>query len=156
MGPLTEEGCQKFKALHVIFRLAVRYWRQLKWKRLKKCTDRTRDARVAVGLPGQRVWPAIVSIDTHGNNLVAENKKLFANAAIPSWKRSASTSTTSNNLTERLAPLLFRRHNTMKPSTNGGDTLRRWRSSPLLLYFRFRRAGESYLALLCRFYWRDR
>lgn len=25
----------------------------------------------------------------------------------------------------------------MKPSLNGGDILRRWRSSPLLLYFRF-------------------
>ncbi len=44
----------------------------------------------------------------------------------------------------------------MKPSTEWCDTLRRWRSSPLLLYFRFPQAGESYLALLCRFYWRDR
>ncbi len=35
---------------------------------------------------------------------------------------------------------------------NGGDTLRRWRSSPLLLNSGSRRAGESYLALLCRFY----
>lgn len=28
MGPLTEEGCQKFKALHVIFPQAARCWRQ--------------------------------------------------------------------------------------------------------------------------------
>ncbi len=41
--------------------------------------------------------PLIVSIDTHGNNLIAENKKLFAERRDPSWKRSASTSITSNN-----------------------------------------------------------
>ena len=39
----------------------------------------------------------------------------------------------------------------MKPSLNGGDILRRWRSSPLLLTSGSRRAGEPYLALLCRF-----
>ena len=35
-----------------------------------------------VGLPGQRV-SLIVSIDTHGNNLIAENKKLFAERRDP-------------------------------------------------------------------------
>ena len=52
MGPLTEEGCQKFKALHVIF-------------------------------PVKEFGPLIVSIDTHGNNLIAENKKLFAERRDP-------------------------------------------------------------------------
>ncbi len=59
MGPLTEEGCQKFKALHVIFPAGcavlaatrVEEIEEVHWTELG-------NAGVAVGLPGQRVRPA--------------------------------------------------------------------------------------------------
>ena len=53
MGPLTEEGCQKFKALHVIL-LAVRYWRQLKWKRLKRYTGQNSGCQSRCGSAGSK------------------------------------------------------------------------------------------------------
>ena len=84
MGPLTEEGCQKFKALHVIFPAGcavlaatqVEEIEEVHWTKL--------------GMP-ESLWvcrvkefgPLIVSIDTHGNNLIAENKKLFAERRDP-------------------------------------------------------------------------
>ncbi len=59
MGPLTEEGCQKFKALHVIFPAGcavlaatqVEEIEEVHWTELG-------NAGVTVGLPGQRVRPA--------------------------------------------------------------------------------------------------
>ncbi len=54
MGPLTEEGCQKFKALHVIFRQAAQYWRQLKWKRLKRYTGQNSGCQSRCGSAGSK------------------------------------------------------------------------------------------------------
>lgn len=84
MGPLTEEGCKQFKALHVIFPAGcavvaatqVEEIEEVHWTEL--------------GMP-ESLWvcrvkefgPLIVSIDTHGNNLIAENKKLFAERRDP-------------------------------------------------------------------------
>lgn len=98
MGPLTEEGCQKFKALHVIFPAGCAVLAATQVEEIEEVHW------TELGMP-ESLWvcrvkefgPLIVSIDTHGNNLIAENKSCSPNAAIPSWKRSASTSTTSNN-----------------------------------------------------------
>ena len=84
MGPLTEAGCKQFKALHVIFPAGcavvaatqVEEIEEVHWTEL--------------GMP-ESLWvcrvkefgPLIVSIDTHGNNLIAENKKLFAERRDP-------------------------------------------------------------------------
>lgn len=54
MGPLTEEGCQKFKALHVIFPAGWRCWRQPRWKRLKKCTGQSSECRSRCGSAGSK------------------------------------------------------------------------------------------------------
>ncbi len=155
-GAADRKGCQKFKALHVIFPAGCAVLRQLKWKRLKRYTGQNSGCQSAVGLPGQRVWPADCLYRYPRNNLIAENKKLFAERRDPVVKRFASTSTTSNNPHGEARPSLFRRHNTMKPSTEWWRYLARWRSSPLLLYFRFPQGWRVILALLCRFYWRDR
>lgn len=118
MGPLTEEGCQKFKALHVIFPAGCAVLAATQVEEIEEVHW------TELGMP-ESLWvcrvkefgPLIVSIDTHGNNLIAENKSCSPNAAIPSWKRSASTSITSNNPPGEAHPSPFRRHNTMKPST---------------------------------------
>ncbi len=78
MGELTEEGCRKFGAIHCVYpggcavlsathveQLETVYWREL-------------------GMP-EAVWvmkvrefgPLIVSIDTLGNNMFRENRKLY-------------------------------------------------------------------------------
>lgn len=79
MGPNTEAGCQQFKALHAIFPAGcavvaatqVEEIEEVHWTEL--------------GMP-ESLWvcrvknfgPLIVSIDTHGNNLIEHNKRLFA------------------------------------------------------------------------------
>src|SRR5699024_4439093 len=79
MGPLTEEGCQKFKALHVIFPAGCAVLAATQVEEIEEVHW------TELGMP-ESLWvcrvkefgPLIVSIDTHGNNLIAENKKLFA------------------------------------------------------------------------------
>ncbi|MBK5073362.1 L(+)-tartrate dehydratase subunit beta [Budviciaceae bacterium CWB-B4] len=79
MGPNTEAGCKEHKALHVIFPAGcgvvaatqVEEIEEVHWTEL--------------GMP-ESLWvcrvkefgPLVVSIDTHGNNLIEHNKKLFA------------------------------------------------------------------------------
>lgn len=79
MGPNTEEGCKTHKALHAIFPAGcavvaathVEEIEEVHWTEL--------------GMP-ESLWvcrvkefgPLVVSIDTHGNNLIEHNKKLFA------------------------------------------------------------------------------
>ena len=78
MGPNTEEGCSKFKAVHCLFPAgcavigaeAVQVVEDVKWPEL--------------GMP-ESAWcmkvkefgPLIVTIDTTGDNLFKRNKKLF-------------------------------------------------------------------------------
>lgn len=54
MGPLTEEGCQKFKALHVIFPARLRSTGGNQWKRLKKCTGQNSGCRSHCGSAGSK------------------------------------------------------------------------------------------------------
>lgn len=54
MGPLTEEGCQKFKALHVIFPARLRGAGGNQWKRLKKCTGQSSECRSHCGSAGSK------------------------------------------------------------------------------------------------------
>lgn len=79
MGPNTEQGCKQHKALHAIFPAGcavvaatqVEEIEEVHWTEL--------------GMP-ESLWvcrvkdfgPLIVSIDTHGNNLIEANKKQFA------------------------------------------------------------------------------
>ena len=84
MGPLTEEGCQKFKALHVIFPAGCAVLAATQVEEIEEVHW------TELGMP-ESLWvcrvkefgPLIVSIDTHGNNLIAENKKLFAERRDP-------------------------------------------------------------------------
>lgn len=78
MGPNTEAGCKEYKALHAIFPAGcavvaatqVEEIEEVHWTEL--------------GMP-ESLWvcrvknfgPLIVSIDTHGNNLIEKNKKTF-------------------------------------------------------------------------------
>ena len=79
MGPLTEEGCKQFKALHVIFPAGCAVLAATQVEEIEEVHW------TELGMP-ESLWvcrvkefgPLIVSIDTHGNNLIAENKKLFA------------------------------------------------------------------------------
>ncbi|QBF87684.1 L(+)-tartrate dehydratase subunit beta [Leclercia adecarboxylata] len=78
MGPNTEEGCRRFKAVHAIFPggcgvLAA------------TCVEKIEDAQWRdLGMP-ETLWvtrvkefgPLIISIDTEGNNLIEENKKVY-------------------------------------------------------------------------------
>ncbi|WP_431222153.1 L(+)-tartrate dehydratase subunit beta [Serratia sp. L9] len=84
MGPNTEAGCKEFKALHVIFPAGcavvaatqVEEIEEVHWTEL--------------GMP-ESLWvcrvkefgPLIVSIDTFGNNLIDQNKKVFAERCGP-------------------------------------------------------------------------
>lgn len=84
MGPNTEAGCKQFKALHVIFPAGcavvaatqVEEIEEVHWTEL--------------GMP-ESLWvcrvkefgPLIVSIDTFGNNLIDQNKKVFAQRCGP-------------------------------------------------------------------------
>lgn len=54
MGPLTEEGCQKFKALHVIFPAGCAVLAATRWKRLKKCTGQNSGCRSHCGSAGSK------------------------------------------------------------------------------------------------------
>ena len=78
MGPLTEEGCKKHKAVHAIFPggCAVLAATQV---------EEIEDAQWQdLGMP-ETLWvnrvrelgPLIISIDTQGNNLINQNKKIF-------------------------------------------------------------------------------
>lgn len=78
MGPLTEEGCRTHKAVHAIFPggCAVLAATQVEAIERAEWTD--------LGMP-ETLWvcrvrelgPLIVSIDTHGNNLIERNKLEF-------------------------------------------------------------------------------
>ena len=78
MGPLTEEGCKKFKAVHAIFPggCAVVAATQVEEIESAEWLD--------LGMP-ETLWvnrvkefgPLIISIDTQGNNLIEKNKAEF-------------------------------------------------------------------------------
>ena len=78
MGPLTEEGCKKFKAVHAIFPggCAVVAATQVEEIERAEWLD--------LGMP-ETLWvnrvkefgPLIISIDTQGNNLIEKNKAEF-------------------------------------------------------------------------------
>ena len=77
-GPLTEEGCKKFKAVHAIFPggCAVVAATQVEEIERAEWLD--------LGMP-ETLWvnrvkefgPLIISIDTQGNNLIEKNKAEF-------------------------------------------------------------------------------
>ena len=78
MGKGTEEGCQEFKALHVVFPAGCAVLAATEVEEIEAAhwTD--------LGLP-ETLWvcrvkefgPLIVSIDTHGGNLFEQNKVVF-------------------------------------------------------------------------------
>ena len=78
MGPLTQEGCKKFKAVHAIFPggCAVVAATQVEEIERAEWLD--------LGMP-ETLWvnrvkefgPLIISIDTQGNNLIEKNKAEF-------------------------------------------------------------------------------
>lgn len=78
MGPLTEEGCKEFKAVHAIFPggCAVVAATQVEEIERAEWLD--------LGMP-ETLWvnrvkefgPLIISIDTQGNNLIEKNKAEF-------------------------------------------------------------------------------
>ncbi len=120
MGPLTEEGCQKFKALHVIFPAGCAVLAATQVEEIEEVHW------TELGMP-ESLWvcrvkefgPLIVSIDTHGNNLIAENKKAVRRTPRSHRGRDLRARPLHQiTLPERLTPSpFFRRHNTMKPST---------------------------------------
>ncbi|KES15667.1 MULTISPECIES: L(+)-tartrate dehydratase subunit beta [Orbaceae] len=78
MGPNTEEGCKKYKAIHVVFPAGCAV---VAATQVEKIVDaKWRD----LGMP-ETLWvckvkelgPLIVSIDTEGNNLFENNKIIF-------------------------------------------------------------------------------
>ena len=88
MGPLTEEGCKKFKAVHAIFPggCAVLAATQV---------EEIEDAQWQdLGMP-ETLWvnrvrefgPLIISIDTKGNNLISQNKAGFQEKKKPVLER---------------------------------------------------------------------
>lgn len=88
MGPLTEEGCKKFKAVHAIFPggCAVVAATQVEEIERAEWLD--------LGMP-ETLWvnrvkefgPLIISIDTHGNNLIEKNKAEFNAKKAPIVKK---------------------------------------------------------------------
>ena len=88
MGPLTEEGCKKFKAVHAIFPggCAVVAATQVEEIERAEWLD--------LGMP-ETLWvnrvkefgPLIISIDTQGNNLIEKNKAEFNAKKAPIVKR---------------------------------------------------------------------
>ncbi len=78
MGKGTEEGCQEFKALHVVFPAGCAVLAATEVEEIEAAhwTD--------LGMP-ETLWvcrvkefgPLIVSIDTHGGNLFEQNKVVF-------------------------------------------------------------------------------
>ena len=78
MGPNTEEGCKKFKAIHCVFPGGCAVV-------AAECVEEVEDCQwPELGMP-ESMWvmrvkhfgPLICSIDTHGNNLFAKNKAVF-------------------------------------------------------------------------------
>ena len=88
MGPLTEEGCKKYKAVHAIFPggCAVLAATQVEKIEAAEWTD--------LGMP-ETLWvnrvkefgPLIISIDTKGKNLIEENKAVFNEKKKPILER---------------------------------------------------------------------
>lgn len=88
MGPLTEEGCKKFKAVHAIFPggCAVVAATQVEEIERAEWLD--------LGMP-ETLWvnrvkefgPLIISIDTQGNNLIEKNKAEFNAKKAPIVKK---------------------------------------------------------------------
>ena len=88
MGPLTEEGCKKFKAVHAIFPggCAVVAATQVEEIERAEWLD--------LGMP-ETLWvnrvkefgPLIISIDTKGKNLIEENKAIFNQKKKPILER---------------------------------------------------------------------
>ena len=84
MGVNTEAGCRENKALHCVFPAGCAVV-------AAACVEEIEAVHwLDLGMP-EALWvsrikefgPLIVSIDTHGNNLIAENKKLFAERRDP-------------------------------------------------------------------------
>lgn len=79
MGPNTEQGCKQHKALHAIFPAGCAVVAATQVEEIEEVYW------TELGMP-ESLWvcrvkdfgPLIVSIDTHGNNLIEANKKQFA------------------------------------------------------------------------------
>jgi L(+)-tartrate dehydratase beta subunit len=79
MGPNTEQGCKEHKALHAIFPAGCAVLAATQVEEIEEVHW------TELGMP-ESLWvcrvkdfgPLIVSIDTHGNNLIEKNKKQFA------------------------------------------------------------------------------
>ena len=84
MGPNTERACKEFGAIHCVFPAGNAVVAATEVEEIVRAEWRD------LGMP-ETLWncrvkefgPLIVSIDTHGNNLIAENKKLFAERRDP-------------------------------------------------------------------------
>ena len=78
MGPLTEEGCRKYKAVHAIFPGGCAVVAATQVEEIERAEWQD------LGMP-ETLWvnrvrefgPLIVSIDTQGNNLIEKNKTEF-------------------------------------------------------------------------------
>ncbi|MFS2222648.1 L(+)-tartrate dehydratase subunit beta [Pantoea sp. B65] len=84
MGPNTEEGCRRYKAVHAVFPGGCAVL-------AATCVEKIEDAQWRdLGMP-ETLWvnrvkefgPLIISIDTEGNNLFEENKKTFNARKLP-------------------------------------------------------------------------
>ena len=78
MGPLTEEGCKKYKAVHAIFPGGCAVLAATQVEEIERAEWQD------LGMP-ETLWvnrvkelgPLIISIDTQGNNLIEQNKAEF-------------------------------------------------------------------------------
>ena len=78
MGPLTEEGCKKYKAVHAIFPGGCAVLAATQVEEIERAEWQD------LGMP-ETLWvnrvkelgPLIISIDTQGNNLIENNKAEF-------------------------------------------------------------------------------
>ena len=78
MGPLTEEGCKKYKAVHAIFPGGCAVLAATQVEEIERAEWQD------LGMP-ETLWvnrvkelgPLIISIDTQGNNLIEKNKAEF-------------------------------------------------------------------------------
>ena len=78
MGPLTEEGCKKYKAVHAIFPGGCAVLAATQVEEIERAEWQD------LGMP-ETLWvnrvkelgPLIISIDTQGNNLIERNKAEF-------------------------------------------------------------------------------
>ena len=84
MGPLTEEGCKKYKAVHAIFPGGCAVLAATQVEEIERAEWQD------LGMP-ETLWvnrvkelgPLIISIDTQGNNLINQNKKIFNEKKVP-------------------------------------------------------------------------